>query len=652
VRLSRGGGVAALAVALSIAGAALLPASASAAVTCTFAGGVLDVDVTAGSSQVSTRVQSGGDDIEVFDGTFGGTKITPCGVGGQPETGTTSSINVDDAAGLNTQFQFDLSNGALEPGTGGPAEGTGTPEIEVTINAGDGGDFLGITGTSGPDTYRFGALGANQVGANLNDDDDGNDVVVNNGERLRFITLGGGDDVGDASGGSEFTGPVPYNNLASAAVAMTGGGNNDVLTAGSGSSALVGDTGNNTITGGAGADELGGGTGTGTDVVDGGGGTDSASYQFATGGVHVDLRIAGPQDTVTSGSDTLSNLESIVGSQDPSAGDVLIGTDGPNGIFANAGDDTLMGLGGNDSLEGRAGNDTANYARGSSGPIALSLGTTAAQVTGGAGTDTLPDDPADPSTDPGVENIVGSPFGDHLTGNDGPNEITGGGGGDTISLLGGPDVFRVLDGVRDTVRCGDGADSGVADELGADAFPNGDCEAIDFAPRTTITDGPTGLTNDSTATFRFTSSEAGSSFQCRVDGGAFASCASPRTTAALADGDHAFAVRARDQALNLDLTPASRSFTVDTDPPDTVITKGPRKKTRKKKVTFEFSADEAGSSFECALDGAAFSPCQSPMTVRAKKKGKHSFQVRATDEAGNADETPAEHTWKRKKRKK
>jgi Ca2+-binding RTX toxin-like protein len=171
---------------------------------------------------------------------------------------------------------------------------------------------------------------------------------VNNGERLRFITLGGGDDVGDASGGSEFTGPVPYNNLGSAAVAMTGGGNNDVLTAGSGSSALVGDTGNNTITGGAGADELGGGTGTGTDVVDGGGGTDSASYQFATGGVHVDLRIAGPQDTVTSGSDTLSNLESIVGSQDPSAGDVLIGTDGPNGIFANAGDDTLMGLGGNE----------------------------------------------------------------------------------------------------------------------------------------------------------------------------------------------------------------------------------------------------------------------------------------------------------------
>ncbi len=650
MRRSRGGGVAALAVALSIAFAALLPATASAAVTCTFAGGALDVDVTAGSPTVSMRVQSGGNDIEVLNGTLGsGSVITPC-AGMQPETATTSSIQIDDTvAGQGTQFQLGLANGPFGPGAGAP-EATGTSEIEVMLNAGDGSnDRLFISGSSGPDIYRFGALAPDQVGANLNADGDVDDITITGGEGLNSIEAGAGDDTVDASGGGAFTGPVPYNSIGSAAVTMGGGPDDDTLTAGSGSSNLFGDDGDDTVTGGAGPDELGGGSG--TDAIDGGGGMDSASYQLATGGVHVDLRISAPQDTVTSGTDTLSNLESIVGSQDPSAGDLLIGTNDPNGIFANAGDDTLVGLGGNDALDGRAGNDTASYGQGSTTGITLSLGTAGAQSTGGAGTDTLVDG-GDPGSDPDVENIVGSQFADNLTGNDLPNQIVGGGGGDTISLLGGPDVFRVLDGVRDTVRCGDGADSGVADELGADAFPNADCEAIDFAPRTTITDGPTGLTNDSTATFRFTSSEAGSSFQCRVDGGAFASCTSPRTTAVLADGQHTFRVRARDQALNLDLTPASRSFTVDTDPPDTVITKGPRKKTRKKKVTFEFSPDEAGSSFECALDGAAFSPCQSPMTVRAKKKGKHSFQVRATDEAGNADETPAEHTWKRKKRKK
>jgi hypothetical protein len=175
---------------------------------------------------------------------------------------------------------------------------------------------------------------------------------------------------------------------------------------------------------------------------------------------------------------------------------------------------------------------------------------------------------------------------------------------------------------------------------------------VDTAPpQTAITDGPSGPTNDSTPTFRFASNEGGSTFQCRIDSGSFAACASPRMTAELADGDHTFRVRARDRATNLDPSPASRAFAVDTTAPETEITSGPRKKTRKKRVTFEFGAGEPGSSFECALDGESFSPCDSPTTVRAKKKGKHSFEVRATDEVGNADQTPAEQTWKRKKKR-
>jgi hypothetical protein len=89
-------------------------------------------------------------------------------------------------------------------------------------------------------------------------------------------------------------------------------------------------------------------------------------------------------------------------------------------------------------------------------------------------------------------------------------------------------------------------------------------------PTATITSGPKdgGFTGDSTPTFAFTSSEAGSTFLCRVDAGAFKSCNSPRTLGPLADGVHTFTVRAIDAPGNVG-PGASRSFTVDTQAPPT-----------------------------------------------------------------------------------
>ncbi|MDQ5895785.1 MAG: large repetitive protein [Actinomycetota bacterium] len=81
-------------------------------------------------------------------------------------------------------------------------------------------------------------------------------------------------------------------------------------------------------------------------------------------------------------------------------------------------------------------------------------------------------------------------------------------------------------------------------------------------PDTTITAGHSGTTSDPTPTFEFTS-EPGATFQCRIDAGAFSSCSSPETVAALTDGAHTFEVRATDAAMNPDPTPASRTFTVD-----------------------------------------------------------------------------------------
>jgi subtilisin family serine protease len=86
-------------------------------------------------------------------------------------------------------------------------------------------------------------------------------------------------------------------------------------------------------------------------------------------------------------------------------------------------------------------------------------------------------------------------------------------------------------------------------------------------PQTTITSGPAGSIRNRNPSFAFVSSETISSFSCRLDGGAWTSCSSPKGYSDLPDGPHGFAVRARDAAGNTDPSPATRSFTVDTIPP-------------------------------------------------------------------------------------
>jgi hypothetical protein len=91
----------------------------------------------------------------------------------------------------------------------------------------------------------------------------------------------------------------------------------------------------------------------------------------------------------------------------------------------------------------------------------------------------------------------------------------------------------------------------------------------------------------------------------------------------------------------------------DDAPPDTTITGRPKAKTKKKTATFEFSGTDtrAVTGFECSLDGAAFASCTSPHTLKVKK-GRHTFEVRAVDDAANRDASVASYSWKVKRRKK
>ena len=99
-------------------------------------------------------------------------------------------------------------------------------------------------------------------------------------------------------------------------------------------------------------------------------------------------------------------------------------------------------------------------------------------------------------------------------------------------------------------------------------------------------------------------------------------------------------------------TPPGGGTPADTLPPQVQITKGPKNKTKKRIATFEFTGSDtrAVASFQCSLDNAAFADCSSPFKVSVKT-GKHRFQVRAVDQAGNVG-SPASDDWKRKKKKK
>jgi Tol biopolymer transport system component len=180
-------------------------------------------------------------------------------------------------------------------------------------------------------------------------------------------------------------------------------------------------------------------------------------------------------------------------------------------------------------------------------------------------------------------------------------------------------------------------------------------------PATQIDSAPPATSTNNTASVAFSSPDADTaSFRCALDDAAFAACSSPFTTPALAIGAHTVDVGAVDDVGNLG-APQRVSFTVrapDTDPTPVPDTKAPETqllgkasiKTTKTKVSISFQADEA-ATFECRVDGKPFAPCTSPFTTPKLKPGKHTVDVRATDQAGNVDQTPAQAKVKVKRKK-
>jgi Ca2+-binding RTX toxin-like protein/glucose/arabinose dehydrogenase len=281
---------------------------------------------------------------------------------------------------------------------------------------------------------------------------------------------------------------------------------------------------------------------------------------------------------------------------------VLIGTPGDdrlaagvNGVAIDADNDVdvtfppspppgvveLVGGGGKNTLSARGGTGTGGAFGGSVVLRAGDLGDTlsgsnlADLLVGGAGNDDVAGYAGNDSLDGGGGN-------DKLNGADGNDDSVGGAGADSISSGSGDDTIRAVDGLADPVlNGGGGVDTAYYDladpvpsavenkilDSGPPPPPPPPPEPDTTPPETTITSGPPASTTETSATFTLASSEAGSTFACALDQGAYFPCSSPVTYAGLALGGHELSARATDAAGNVDPTPAVRTWTIEEAPP-------------------------------------------------------------------------------------
>ena len=195
------------------------------------------------------------------------------------------------------------------------------------------------------------------------------------------------------------------------------GSGNDTVTGNVADNVLDGRAGADTLLGGAGNDTLIGGPG--ADTLDGGAGMDTASYPGSGGAVTVNLT-AGTSEGGHAEGDVIAEIEHLTGS---AHADTLTG---------DGGDNVLEGMAGGDTLDGAGGLDTAAYTA-SAAAVTVNL----ADGTGAGGH-------AAGDSFMAIENLLGSRYGDVLSGDAGVNRLGGGPGDDRLE--GGPGADRLYGG--------------------------------------------------------------------------------------------------------------------------------------------------------------------------------------------------------------
>jgi Ca2+-binding RTX toxin-like protein len=281
---------------------------------------------------------------------------------------------------LNNFLYAGAGNNVLDGGSGTDTVSyayglAGTSGVSVSLAV----STAQATGGSGSDTLTsienlFGSAYADQLTGNADanslgggagndtlDGGSGNDTMTGGDGSDGYFVRDGGDVVSETNAVLATGGTDTVYSYWSAYTLTANVENGRILSTGVAN--LTGNTLNNFLYAGA-----------GNNVLNGVSGVDTASYQFATAAVSVSLATTAAQVTGGSGSDTLQNMDNLVGS---SFHDTLVGD-----AHAN----TLNGLALNDYLDGAAGNDVL---LGGEGTDLLIGGLGQDFLSGGAGSDTF-----------------------------------------------------------------------------------------------------------------------------------------------------------------------------------------------------------------------------------------------------------------------
>lgn len=114
-------------------------------------------------------------------------------------------------------------------------------------------------------------------------------------------------------------------------------------------------------------------------------------------------------------------------------------------------------------------------------------------------------------------------------------------------------------------------------------------------------------------------------------------------TAVIADGTHAITATANNGTVT-SLMSAPLAVTIETTPPVVIFVSKPPNPDSNTNPSFSFTANHAGSTFTCSIDGGPFLSCSSPASFGVSL-GPNTFSILATDPAGNIDTSPVSYTW-------
>jgi hypothetical protein len=434
-------GIGKFAVVLALAWALLAPAGAAAATTCDYDGSEFFTVRMSAPNDSAILSLSGGSNIAVNSSSEGAISCS----GGTATLANTDFIRVlEEGGGTGTSVSI---HNAPEFASG--------PEF-ILANA-NGTNTLQLFGASAPVHFVMGVQG-------IDADGDGSKDISFFAvpELVRFFATSGADTI--SARGSLGTGAA----FSASFLELSGGPGNDTLEGGEQGDVIEGEEGEDVLRGFGGNDRLVGDSSghDADDSFDGGAGSDTYALPFnALNALTIDLGKTTPQNTGF-GTDTIVDVENAEGAgQD----DTLIGSAGPNRLAGNDGTNLLEGKGGDDEFDGSGASvDTVSYA---GAPSGVSVDLSGKTASGGDGTDALNN----------IDNVIGSRFGDNLTGNNEANVLTPGLGGDVVRALGGNDTLQIRDGVADNASCGAGADKAVSDRRSLDVV-QADCETVDALP--------------------------------------------------------------------------------------------------------------------------------------------------------------------------